>query len=267
MLAPSILKPVPLHTVLENHAFKFKVNQFFSPDDGSLKYQLLYPKVDWLHVDRENSDVFGTAPAVPFDTRYRIKLLISNEYGYVIHQFYLKVICTEAIENISRKLEAILSLRHSKFSESHIHPLTPDLLEYIYMFLQLPEYKDDFMASLHQQAAEANVKLPQKVTYKDFHHFVHQVNPNIDTKLQDFVYPDDPLLQKRLSEDEFMTLFREGGKQLGTITIPVWNYYGAVEIHNWSSIGTILNYISEKLKQANESHQATTRFQHQYRRT
>lgn len=248
IVAPKIIGKVKNFTVVPNKQFDIDLTQYFEPQDGSLHYVITHGKPTWLMLDKKSGQMSGIPPMVHGDVRYSLTVMVSNNYGYVMQRFFLSVVSTDVIDNMANVLELIYSLRKQKYGLSHLHPYTPSLLEYLYTFYDCPELREAFINSLKAQAMAAHIKVPEKVGFKEFYEITHKLNPSIDHDLQQRLQPDSIIFKEAMNLVDFRRLFRQGSQPLGAHAIPDWNHQGAPELHNWSSIDTILSGVEIQLR-------------------
>lgn len=257
IIPPRITGKISNFTVMPNKPFNIDLAQYFEPQDGSLHYMIARGKPTWLELDKASGQISGIPPMVHGDVRYSLTVMVSNQYGYVTQRFFLSVVSTDVVDNMANVLELIYNLRKHKYGISHLHPYTPSLLEYLYAFYDSPELREAFINSLRAQAAAAHINVPEKIGFKEFYDIAHKLNPSIDHDLQQRLQPDSIIFKEAVNLVDFRRLFRQGSQPLGAHAIPDWNHQGAPELHNWSSIDTILSGIEIQLRKLKAVKQLT----------
>jgi hypothetical protein len=136
-IRPHIISSLQCYEVEEQKVFKFSIRSAFWPQDNSLYYQLTSSTPSWINIDSSKGIIYGIAPKVQVNHPYKITVVVGNEMGSVTQSFILKVLCIDVIEMMSHTLT--YSLNKQKYGYHHIHPYTPDLLEYIFNFSYAPK--------------------------------------------------------------------------------------------------------------------------------
>lgn len=230
---PQIIHDVQNYAVVQEKPFSIDISVLFKPEDGTLNFFLKEHSLTWLHMDQHRGVLYGVAPKVSYNKRFKFTITASNEMGYVTKSFILIVVDADIIETMPQTLELILSMRKQDYGYSHLHPYTPSLLEYLYHFFKQPEYLEGFVKSVQHAAAQYEIKVSDKMSFQEFEKVMKAINHDIENVLKQTLIQDKILTEESLNNEELENLFREGSQIPGSITIPIWNYCGNPNLYNW----------------------------------
>lgn len=245
-------------TVMEKAPFSFEVDQAFLPQDHSLHFTFASKAPEWLHLSAKTGKILGIAPKVRQNKLIRLAIVASNQVGAAKLNCILRIKSTDVTQTIIPTLQLAHNLRQERYGFSHIHPYTPDLLEYIYTLYQLPNYKKDFAAALDKQLQRINESVPIHMTYHEFKEKALKLNPNLEENLQHRLSVTISSLEQRMQQEphfrkqymrqvmemialaeeqiqheQLINLFRQGSQEMGVIPVPIFNYLSAPGLYNW----------------------------------
>ena len=268
-IAPKIEKALETIKIYHKKSFSFLIRDGFSPHDGSLHFELTHTNATpWLHIDSELGEVYGICPQYESDKFFKLTIYAINYSGSVSQSFILHIVCTDIEAEVTQTLEHILSARKEKYGFSHIHPYTPSLLEYLFLFYQNPDMVAAFENSLREQAKLRDIHLKTPLTFQEFRNLVKLLNSNFENhllqhllqriaaweqelnlhpetnpELQAKILETKALLTETMSNEQLENMVRQGSQELGVIAIPVFNYMGAIDQYNWTDWETIDNVL------------------------
>lgn len=255
---PRTLVRSKTYTVVEKAPFGFDIGQVFLPQDRSLRFEFVGKSPEWLHLSPTTGKMLGIAPKVSQNKLMRLAIMASNQLGAAKLNCILKIKTSDVVQAIIPALQLAHNLRQERYGFSHIHPYTPDLLEYIYTLYQLPDYKKKFAAALNKQLRRINESIPISMTYHEFKEKALKLNPNLEENLQHRLSNNISSLEQRMQQEphfrkqymrqvmemialaeeqmaheQLINLFRQGSQEMGIIPVPIFNYLSAPGLYNW----------------------------------
>ena len=242
---PRVEKLLKTRVVRSQKIFRFSIKKGFSPKDGSLRYSLIKKPPNWIIINPKKGIISGMAPKVLNDRKFLITIKAENEHGpAVTQQFFIKVVLADVIDEIANRLMLILNLRKEKrFSDLHAHERT--MLEYLYEVLMASDDRATFIDEMEKKAEKHGINIDEEPSLEDFIAVAEAVNPNIEQHIREELGNDHVLTNVELNNVEMTRLFRQGSQQLGMVSRPIWNYFAAIDRHNWSSVVTVLDAAAE----------------------
>jgi hypothetical protein len=244
---PSLIGSNHYYEVLQGAPFSLALYETFYPQDGSLHFRLIDNKLGWLHIDSGKGILYGIAPTLTHDKTFQVTIAANNTEGTVSSSFTLKVKTTDVVETMPGSLELILSLRQEEYGLSHLHPYTPSLLEYVFVYFNLPQFREKFLKSLHEAAKQQHLTLAEPIEAKDFINLLKTINKDAEKILLEkylIEHEQDKILTiERLNHWQLRNLFLQGSQPQGVHAIPVWNHWGYPDLHNWTDGGIISNVL------------------------
>lgn len=264
---PKIRKFIGQKLVRQKQSFDFSVKRAFSPSDGSLRFELIEEPPTWLSIDKRTGIISGFAPPVVRGSQHLLAVKASNQDGEVVQHIFLKIVAGQITKDFMHQLQDFLNKKyHGYYQFDPNHPYMHELLEHIYEYFKNSDNPELFLEQLEQNAEKCGIALGEEVTYNDFKEVVTTMDSKIEKKMQKHLesakqaaLAGGDLAQLKeadacnvaamaeLNNQDFRNKFRQGSQPLGVHAIPVWDYLATPDLHNWSSVGNVLDSSGEAI--------------------
>lgn len=236
---PKSLKSQATFSIKQGTIFRHSCASYFYVEQGKLTYCLSKDSPTWLSVNARTGIIWGKAPSVYTAKTYPVKVIAKNVAGSAEWLFYLTVTRDGFAHAVDAVIQQYIDRKHKRELEEAYRP---ELLEYIYAYLEQSDNPDAFFAQLKEAAAKLGVAVDEKPTYKDFAKIVKIMMPDAQAILTAELPATSPLTNAQVSVFDLQNLFRQGSQPSGALAGPVFNYFAAPTRHIWSAqVKNILN--------------------------